>query len=200
MADKYINYEALKAAETIGVDYRIQAALQNDEFIIVAPHAGGIEVATTELTIATAGNDTSYYLFEGLKSSGNGDLHITSTHFDEPIALNMMESHDFGLSYHGYADSENEMTIIGGLSETLKVSVYENLSAYGFNVAYATDRFTATDPNNIVNRALFQGVQLELSTAQRKAFFESGDWSKGNRMNRTDAFYKYVAAVQYAIT
>lgn len=200
MADKYINYAALKAAETIGVDYRIQAAVQSDNFIIVAPHAGGIEVGTTELTLATAGNDTSYYLFEGLKSSGNGDLHITSTHFDEPIALHMMQNHEFGLSYHGYADSENEMTIIGGLSDTLKEAVYKSLSSYGFNVAYATDRFTATDPNNIVNRAIRRGVQLELSTAQRKAFFEGGDWSKDNRMNRTDAFYNYVTAVRYALT
>lgn len=203
MADKYINYAALKAAETIGVDYRIQAAVQSDEFIIVSPHAGGIEVATTELTIATAGNYTSYYLFEGLKSSGNGVLHITSTHFDEPFALHMMEKHNFGLSYHGFKNEpgENrEYTIIGGMNEDLQASVYQNLKSCGFDVEYATDRFTAKDPNNIVNRAMFGGVQLELSTEQRKAFFEGGDWSKDNRMNRTDAFYNYVTAVKYALT
>ncbi len=43
------------------------------------------------------------------------------------------------------------------------------------------------------------GVQLEISTAQRKAFFENNDWSKSNRMNLTTAFYEYVDAINYAI-
>ncbi|OLF87108.1 hypothetical protein B4089_3761 [Bacillus licheniformis] len=34
---------------------------------------------------------------------------------------------------------------------------------------------------------------------QRKAFFENGDWSKGNRENTTSEFFQYVQAVKEAI-
>jgi phage replication-related protein YjqB (UPF0714/DUF867 family) len=53
---------------------------------VIAPHGGGIEPGTSELATAIAGDDFSLYLFEGLKSAGNGELHITSTNFDEPIS------------------------------------------------------------------------------------------------------------------
>jgi poly-gamma-glutamate hydrolase-like protein len=69
VADKYRNFAAL-----------------------VAPHGGGIEPGTSELADAIAASDLSFYTFEGLKPSGNTDLHITSTRFDEPMCLTLLAS------------------------------------------------------------------------------------------------------------
>jgi phage replication-related protein YjqB (UPF0714/DUF867 family) len=67
----------------------------------VAPHGGGIEPGTSELADAIAGSDLSFYTFEGLKSSGNTDLHITSTRFDEPMCLTLLASSSVVVTLHG---------------------------------------------------------------------------------------------------
>lgn len=201
MADVYQNYEELRATEPAGESYRIEAAKNSERLIFVAPHAGGIEVATSELTkqLSDSTNE-SYYLFEGLLSSGNGRLHVTSTNFDEPSCLGLMSTHPDALSLHGYADSAVKNTIVGGLNTELRNLVVEKLQSFGFSAEVASDRFTATDPRTIVNRCTSgKGVQLELSTLQRKSFFENGDWSKGNRENTTSEFFQYVQAVKEAI-
>ncbi|UUG68122.1 poly-gamma-glutamate hydrolase family protein [Bacillus phage PK-3] len=180
MADVYNSHSELEAVEILGLDYRIVILKQSREIIIVAPHAGGIEVGTSELTTALSdGFGFSRYMFEGLKPNVNGILHITSTNFDEPNALQELPEHKIALSVHGYSDSTNKHTIVGGLDFKLREMVVQALISAGFSASVATDRFTATDPDNIVNRcATGKGVQLEISTAQRKAFFTNNDWSK----------------------
>jgi Poly-gamma-glutamate hydrolase len=71
------------------------------KFALVAPHGGGIEPGTSELADAIAGSDLSFYTFEGLKSSGNTDLHITSTRFDEPMCLTLLASSSVVVTLHG---------------------------------------------------------------------------------------------------
>src|SRR6186997_2320298 len=98
MADTYPNFEALAAAETSGVDYRILVRRETLAYAIVAPHGGGIEGGTSELADAVADPATdetgverhSFYAFEGLKPRGNGVLHITSTVFNEPMCLTLL--------------------------------------------------------------------------------------------------------------
>lgn len=200
MSDTYSNYEELAANEVYGVDYRIVSNDLKSKFICMTPHGGGIEVGTSELVFSTGDSLASTYAFEGLKSSGNGTLHITSTNFDEPIALQLVGSSEKGISFHGYADSEVKHTIVGGADETLKQAILEALTLYGFNASLAEDRFAGADPDNIINKTTSgAGVQLELSTAQRKAFFLNNDWSKSNRVNRTEEFYGYVKAIRDVI-
>src|SRR5918912_1062843 len=79
MADKYPNFEVLSRNETSGIDFRILVRQAAAAFAIVAPHGGGIEPGTSEIADAIAAEEFSFYAFEGLKSSGNGVLHITST-------------------------------------------------------------------------------------------------------------------------
>ncbi|MCR4362071.1 poly-gamma-glutamate hydrolase family protein [Bacillus subtilis] len=197
MADVYNSHSELEAVEILGLDYRIVILKQSRKIIIVAPHAGGIEVGTSELTTALSdGFGFSRYMFEGLKPNVNGILHITSTNFDEPNALQELPEHKIALSVHGYSDSTNKHTIVGGLDFKLREMVVQALISAGFSASVATDRFTATDPDNIVNRcATGKGVQLEISTAQRKAFFANNDWSKANRGNVTEEFNRYVKAL-----
>lgn len=204
MADKYNNYAELRAAEQIGKDYHIFCDLFSDEMILVVPHGGGIEPGTTELSqevdFRIKGGLISSYSFNTTKSSNNLDLHITSANFDEPVGVGAVTNHKHAISFHGYADSKNENTIVGGLDEEFKEIVIRQLQAQGFNAEAATTRFTGTDPNNIVNRCEHgAGVQLELSTLQRKKFFTNNDWSAGNRHNHTEVLERYASAVALAI-
>lgn len=206
MADKYNNYAELRAAEQIGKDYNITCDLYSDEMIMVVPHGGGIEPGTTELAYETElwikSGRISTYTFNSTKSSNNVDLHITSANFDEPVGVGAVTNHKHAISFHGYADSKNENTIVGGLNEEFKQIVIKHLQAQGFNAEAATTRFTGTDPKNIVNRCEHgAGVQLELSTLQRKKFFTNDDWSAGNRrLNRTEVLTeRYAKAIALAI-
>jgi phage replication-related protein YjqB (UPF0714/DUF867 family) len=73
--------------------------------IIMAIHGGGIEPGTSEIALATAGYHPAtltpaadghglhdFWLFEGLLSSGNGDLHVTASNYDEPIATELVQN------------------------------------------------------------------------------------------------------------
>ncbi|AGB62650.1 putative poly-gamma-glutamate hydrolase [Bacillus phage phiAGATE] len=204
MADKYNNYAELRAAERIGKDYNIECELFSDEMILVVPHGGGIEVGTTELSqevdIRIKNRLISSYLFNAMKPSNNVDLHITSANFDEPVGVGAVTNNKHAISFHGYAASREENTIVGGLDEEFKQIVIKHLQAQGFNAEAATTRFTGTDPKNIVNRCEHgAGVQLELSTLQRKRFFYNDDWSAGNRHNRTEVLERYASAIALAI-
>lgn len=198
--DTYPNIEALENAETVGVAYNIEVKRQNPNMIYFSPHAGGIEVGTTELiyrVVELTGG--SLYLFQGLLSSGNSRLHVTSTHFDEPMAVYMLSKHTDAVSFHGYKDDYNKNTLVGGLNTELRNLIVSKLNSKGIAAEVATDRFTATDPDNIVNRcASGKGVQLEISSKQRRAFFENDDWSKGNRGNVTQEFLDYADAIKEA--
>jgi hypothetical protein len=69
---------------------------------IIAPHGGGIEFGTSELCLAIAGYDPAtlavvpgtgitydYWMFEGLRASNNSQLHVTSTHCDDGVAVSL---------------------------------------------------------------------------------------------------------------
>ncbi|MMZ63662.1 hypothetical protein D1872_259320 [compost metagenome] len=164
----------------------------------MAIHGGGIETGTSELTRDIAGLSHSYYLFEGLKPSNNGDLHITSTNFDEPNALRMVAEASYCLTLHGYADSLKKHTLIGGADHNVKLQVYNKLIAAGFSAELLDEDnpLSGSDPNNIVNKDKRKmGVQLELSTLQRNAFF--GINTRADRKNtQTEEFYRYTQALK----
>jgi phage replication-related protein YjqB (UPF0714/DUF867 family) len=107
MADKYDNFEELSQNERSGIDFRFVARRAQPAFAIVAPHGGGIEPGTSEIGDATAGAEYSFYAFEGLKSKGNSDLHITSTHFNEPVCLTVIAESDVVVTIHGEHSDED---------------------------------------------------------------------------------------------
>jgi phage replication-related protein YjqB (UPF0714/DUF867 family) len=198
MSDTYANYADLSASETEGVDYQIVATPRTSNIAIVAIHGGGIETGTSELTVDTAGESYSSYLFEGLKSSGNGDLHITSTHFDEPNAIQIVTASEYCVTYHGYADSTNKHTKIGGADHDMKQQVYTKLLEAGFSaeILPEDDPIAGADPDNIVNKTTRgMGLQLEISTAQRGAFFGTNTRA-GRKNTQTDEFYRYTQVVK----
>ena len=197
MSDKYANFAELSASETYGVDYQIVFESRPSNIIAMAIHGGGIETGTSELTVDIAGSLYSYYLFEGLKSSGNQDLHITSTNFDEPNALRMVGEADYCLTLHGYADTVKH-TKVGGADHDLKQEVYDKLIEAGFSAEILPEgtSLAGSDSDNIVNKdRRGMGVQLEISTPQRNAFF--GINTRADRKNtQTAEFYAYTQVLK----
>ena len=66
MPDKYSSFAVLARHQIEGQDYRILFRKRNGARVIIAPHGGGIEPGTTEIADAIAGNDLSFYAFEGI--------------------------------------------------------------------------------------------------------------------------------------
>jgi phage replication-related protein YjqB (UPF0714/DUF867 family) len=201
MADKYANYEALAAVEKIGVDYEINTQKRKGaKSIIFTPHGGSIEAGTSELVKEVAKGYHNWYDFAGIKSTGNTDLHITSTNFDEPQALQMLGEATHAMSLHGYSDSVNAHTEVGGLDSEMVEIVIRELQKEGFSASVATGGIAGLEPTNITNRtSRGMGVQLELSTLQRRNFFTNDDFSSANRGNTTDTFKRYVRALRRAM-
>lgn len=131
--------------------------------LVIAPHGGRIESGTDEIARAIAGRTFSWYTFLGLKGSGNRDLHLGSSHFDEPRCLKLLAAHDWVLAIHGCGDP-GEAVFLGGLDQELKQELALALRAEGLAAVSAGHAYPGRDPRNICNRgARGCGVQLELT-------------------------------------
>jgi phage replication-related protein YjqB (UPF0714/DUF867 family) len=165
----------------------------------IAVHGGGIEPGTAEAADAVARlNGQDYYAFVGMRETGNGALHITSTHFDEPQCVELQRSARRTVSYHG-CTGEQPVVHLGGRDQARKQRIGNALAAAGFAVDWnTTEDIDGSDRRNICNRnASGAGVQLELSAALRASFFPEGKTSRAVRESgrRTEVFQRFVAAV-----
>ncbi|MEV0345190.1 poly-gamma-glutamate hydrolase family protein [Nonomuraea sp. NPDC050680] len=206
VADTYANYAELAAHETEGTDYRrVQRFPQGAKVAHIAIHGGSIEAGTSQLADYSAqASQAAFYAFEGIKATGNGTLHITASRFDEPRALALLARVDRTVSWHGYSDSTEASTYVGGRDTALVERVTAALRAAGFTVAkQVPDGLDGSSPDNIANKnRRGKGLQLEISTAQRKQFFADGDLTRSsieNPANRTKAFYAYTSVVNKAL-
>lgn len=164
----YMSFKELADREVEGQDYRIRVELRDAPVLIMAPHGGKIEPATSEIAEAIAGMDYSFYTFEGLKADGNSVLHIESHLFDEFCALQAVEKADIVVTVHGQIDQRDEFVMVGGLNDGLRSEIERQLEAAGFKTRLPTEGLLGTDRMNICNRGkLKQGVQLEISRKVR---------------------------------
>ena len=164
----YMSFEELADREVEGQDYRIRVEVRDPRVLIMAPHGGKIEPATSEIAEAIAGVDYSLYSFEGLKADGNSVLHIESHLFDEPRALQAVEKADIVVTVHGQIDRRDEFVMVGGLNDGLRSEIEGQLEVAGFKTRPPTEGLLGTDRMNICNRGkLKQGVQLEISRKVR---------------------------------
>lgn len=198
--DTYQNFQQLRQNEKEGVDFRIRQRVVDDaQTVIVAPHGGGIEPGTSEIAEAIAGNDFSFYAFEGIKPGGNRDLHITSTRFDEPRCLKLVQTSERVVTIHG-EESDASVVYVGGRDVRLRRRIGAALKKAGF-VARAPRRspLRGEDPRNICNRGISRkGVQLELSAGLRRMLFES--LTRCGRQKRTARFDGFVSAIRSTLT
>lgn len=175
MPDRYENFAALAAREVEGLHYRIRLVARPSPIAIVAPHGGLIEPGASETADAIAADRHSLYCFESLTLRAKGEgLHITSTRFDEPRALRLIEASEVVIGVHGRKNGEDDAsTWVGGLHEPLRDAICEALLVGGFHARTVGDghRLSGRDPGNICNRGrLGAGVQLELPRALRIGF------------------------------
>lgn len=196
MSDKYLNFEELAKYEHACKDFLIKHVSHGSKVLIMGPHAGSIEPGTGEISAAVAGDELSLYLFEGIKPSKNGDLHITSTNFDEPHALRMVKECEFVLTIHGEG-SEEKLTYLGGRNQALQKHIADALCQAGFTTGQHEDTdLQGTSKRNICNRGTSKlgGVQLELGKGLRKTFFKS--LKSSDRQQTTDEFDKFTTALR----
>jgi phage replication-related protein YjqB (UPF0714/DUF867 family) len=201
VADLYASYTDLAAHETEGVSYeRRSVPVSGSTWASIAIHGGGIEVGSGEVARAVGAGIMAHYEFAGIKTSNNSDLHVTSTNFDEPIALGIVTASKRCLSLHGYTGTAGlPETSIGGLDTLMSNRVAAALTQAGFRVITAAQEINGSDPNNIANKTTISaGVQIEMSNALRASFFPNGDTSRTMRDSgqRTKAFTAYVGALR----
>jgi phage replication-related protein YjqB (UPF0714/DUF867 family) len=202
MGDLYQSYGELAAGQIEGIDYqRLWRVSAVSTLLHMAIHGGGVEPGTTELADSAAADIHDFYTLDGFMPAGSNDaLHVTSTRYDEPQALTMARSATHIVSWHGAAGA-TAVTYLGGLDFNLRDQIGQCLKDAGFTVQVATEELNGNDPTNIANRcSRGMGAQLELSTAQRAAFFVGGDTSRANRKNITPAFTAYVTAVKLGVS
>lgn len=162
------SFEELSDHEAEERDYTIRTCLRRGPVLVMAPHGGKIEPGTTEIAQAIAGDDHSFYSFEGIKADGNRVLHVPSHLFNEPRAIEAARGAEIVVTVHGHADRENPFVMIGGLDTHLKSSIERELRMAGFQIKEPSKGLKAIDPMNICNRGRTgKGVQLEISRKLR---------------------------------
>ncbi|MDQ3566015.1 MAG: poly-gamma-glutamate hydrolase family protein [Pseudomonadota bacterium] len=170
--DRYGSYALLSASEVEGRDYRVHVRLADSPFAVVAPHGGRIERGTLPIAEAIAGNEHTYYCFEGIKPHRNYSLHITSDNFDEPRALAAVQRVRTVVTIHG-AGGSGCVVYLGGLDSALRARFISALDASGFAATEdPSPTRQGTGKTNICNRGRSgRGVQFELPIGLRKEMF-----------------------------
>jgi phage replication-related protein YjqB (UPF0714/DUF867 family) len=188
---------------------------------ILAPHGGGIEPGTSELCVAVAGYHPAdlpqvppagvtydYWIFEGLRDSGNGALHVTSTGCDDGVAVALCAGSLNAVALHGFRpkppdfSEDDQVVLVGGGNTTLGGYLLEGLQHAHFDAREAGrhGELNGDAKCNIVNRTLLGmgGAQLELSTSLREAMFTEHTRPR-RKHTTTQLFWTFVAVCRDAL-
>ena len=231
--DIYCSMTDLYAEEIEGVNFTKEwyrhrwrygtAKTDNEENLIciMAPHGGSIESGTTELALATAGftddfngqpatpQTYDYFIFNGINPSKlNGRLHVTASHYDDPVASKLVKNSNISLAFHGCTDDQpNESTgigfkacLLGGIDKAFKELLEVQLVGAGFN-AYITNQemLNGDLPKNIINKnKRGAGVQFELTTSFRDSLYGTNTRSK-RKITTTTNFWLFVNTIRESI-
>ena len=190
----YKSFTELSIYEHEGISYQREVKKRRSAFAIIAPHGGGIEPGTSEIAKAIAGTEFSYYTFDGIRQKRNERLHITSTLFDEPMCLQIVNDSEVVVAIHG-CEGDEEVIYVGGLHDELKTRLINVLLKKGFDARLADVNYAGTQSRNICNRGrLGRGVQFEVSEGLRRSLFKAFD--RQGRKITTDVFWKFIVSVR----
>lgn len=188
--------------------------------VILAPHGGGIETGTSELCLAIAGYHPAglvptpaegpfhdYWMFEGLLSAGNAELHVTSTKCDDHVAQALAGGSLNAVGLHGCTTAQAKLpngtpaVLVGGRNVAFKYHLLTRVTAAGIQAidADSVPELNGDEPTNIANRTLLAaGAQLELTTPLRHAMFRIN--TRADRKNTTRRiFWSFTTATRSAI-
>ena len=195
--DRYASFKDLQDNEVEGIDYRIRSRGGSTGIALLCIHGGDIEPGTSEIAEGIAGHDHAFYTLEGLKSSGNKTLHITSTAFDEPWSIEILCNSEIILSVHGCSEME-ETVYIGGLDQDIKERIAKKLAEYGLKaITDSNSRFMGTD---LAMSAICAGAGWAFKS--RSAGLEERmfrDLTPEGRQFRTAIYYRFIFAVRDAL-
>lgn len=196
MADKYRNFREMKKYESSN-SYRIDSRERDGGIIILAPQAGLISVGTSEICMAVAGNEHSYYLFEGLKDPEATDLRLNCISFDEPGCNDMLGRSEFALSIIGY-ESEESFIVINGRSEEGRFFIGRQLESAGFlNRKIQGEKPLSRHRKCVCNRTKSgKGIQVEISFGLLRNLFES---QARMPLVPNDVFMRFCTALREAV-
>lgn len=190
---RYRSFRQLTRHTRPGVDFVIRFRPGRSGVLIMAPHGGAIEPGTAEIAEAVAGGNHGFYSFEGLRRRSNGELHITSTCFDEPTAMRAASACRTVVAVHGCKGFE-PFVKLGGRDERLKDRVRKALEKRGFKVT-EDPRLPGRSARNICNRGTTgMGVQLEVSAGLRKVMFQG--IRRASAAPPTEVFLQFVEALR----
>ncbi|MFS8099120.1 poly-gamma-glutamate hydrolase family protein [Lentzea alba] len=188
---------------------------------VFAPHGGGIEPGTSELCLAIAGYHPAtlqpsgqthdHWMFEGLRSSGNTELHVTSTGCDDHYARSLAAGALNAVALHGCSVTEAERNwrplpdpacaLVGGANTDLRTRVINALTGAGIAAVDASTHPTLDGgaPGNIVNRTLLgAGVQVETTTPLRAGMFTTNTAAQ-RKNTTTQLFWDFTTAMRAAV-
>jgi len=189
--DRYRCFAELEKNETRGEDYRILVRKGTSGIAVMAPHGGGIEFGTDQVASAIAHPEHTFWAFNGIKKTGNGILHITSTRFDVPEALEIAVSAKTVITLHG-CHEDAFVVFVGGRYSALKHRLHQALSTAGFDARFSTKPgLKGENPLNLCNRC-GGGVQLEITTGLRKKMFSPNK----NGHTKKEDFLRFTSAVK----
>lgn len=202
--DYYTSMTQLERETKEGIDWKKETRDQGSQVLIVAPHGGNIEQGTSELTklLAQQGG-YDYFSFEAIRPSNNTQLHVTSTHYDDPTLHQMVEGRSATISIHG-AKGDDPIVFLGGAKSDLRDEIQSQLESRGFTVQVPPEYLGGLNENNFINKnENSTGVQLELTTSLRKALFNNQDMSTSSRKNEDNwspLMYQFADALHMAIS
>ena len=148
-----------------------------------------------------------YWMFEGLRDSGNPELHVTSTGCDDGVAVSLCAGSLNALALHGFLPrppgmpADAQVVLAGGGNTTLQGYLREGLRRAGFDARDAgpDGELNGDAACNIVNRTLLgMGAQLELSKPLRDAMFTEHTRSQ-RKHTTTQLFWTFVAVCRDAL-
>ena len=195
--DRFKNFSELTHHAIAGKDFIIEMRTGKSGFGIMAPHGGGIEPGTAVVAEAIAGGDHAYYAFKGIRPRDNGRLHIASSRFDEPRAMNLARHCHTIITIHGCREAK-PVVYVGGRNDALKKKVCFHLMQIKIPVGNAIPgSLKGVHRQNLCNRGVGgKGVQLEISGRLRRQLIGPGGWQHPRLTPQLTYFSK---AVQQAL-
>jgi phage replication-related protein YjqB (UPF0714/DUF867 family) len=190
----YENFAELTEHAQEGKDYRILIREGSTSLAVIAPHGGKIEVGTSELARAIAGEEHHLYCFEGIRPTEMDDLHLTSTRFDEPQGLALVRRVEVAVSLH-ICSGDADLVYVGGRHGELKEASIKALRAAGFDALLDRTEHAGLNRRNITNQGRSgRGLQFEVSEPLRDQMLQID--SRGNVRRKERPFHRFVSTVR----
>lgn len=185
--DSFQSFSEMVKKNKEGLDYEIQYKERLSKILVSAFHGGYVEPGSTELADEITKNKYDYYTFKALKpgkvhepSLTSSSLHITSTRFDEPKMMSMIENKAFCLSLHGFGGKEADFCIGGANAEKRKELMKQLVKDFPDlkSCELCCPPFNGTSAKNPINKCQNQGVQVEMSPSVRKRILNDESFKK----------------------